>query len=394
MPSPFRLGVYADLDYRAENGTISTDRAFIRFVAALPPRVDELVVFGRLDPKPGRAPYALSGERIRFVPLPHYRSVFAVSGVVRAFPGSVRTLARELDRLDALWMFGPHPYAVAFAQVVWRRRKALFLGVRQDYPQYIGNRLPSRAWSWAVPVAWGLDRAFRLLARRAPAICVGEELARAYGGGRAPVLATGFSLIGADDVVPLETALARSWDGELCIVSVGRLDPEKNPLLLLEVVHRLRDRDPRWRLVIAGDGPLRSAVERRIGELDLGEAVELRGYVPNGPALWSLYRESHVLLHVSLTEGLPQILFEAQAAGLPVVATDVGGVGAALDGGSAGLLVPPRDSEAAAAALERVASDEELRRRLLAAGHENARQETTEAQLDRIVEFMRASMRA
>ena len=393
MPSPFRLGVYADLDYRAEDGTISTDRAFVRFVASLPPRVDELVVFGRLDPQPGRAPYALSGERVRFVPLPHYRSVFAVGGVVRAFPGSVRTLARELDRLDALWMFGPHPYAVAFAQVARRRGKALFLGVRQDYPQYIGNRLPNRGWLWAVPVAHALDRAFRLLARSAPTICVGEELARAYGGGRAPVLSTGLSLIGDADVVPLDTALARPWDGEIRVLSVGRLDPEKNPLLMLEVIRRLRSDDARWRLVVAGDGPLRPAVEKRISELGLAGAVELRGYVPNGPALWSLYRESHVLLHVSLTEGLPQILFEAQAAGLPVVATDVGGVRAALDGGAAGLLVPPRDAEAAAAALERVASDGELRRRLLAAGHENARRETMEAQLDRIVEFMRAAMR-
>ena len=60
-----RLGIYADLAYRADNDGVSTDRAFILFIAALAKRVDELVLFGRLDPRPGRAPYVLP-ERIRF----------------------------------------------------------------------------------------------------------------------------------------------------------------------------------------------------------------------------------------------------------------------------------------------------------------------------------------
>ena len=69
-----RLGIYADLVYRADNDGLSTDRAFILFLAGLAERVDELVLFGRLHPQPGRAPYALS-ERMRFVGLPHYARV-------------------------------------------------------------------------------------------------------------------------------------------------------------------------------------------------------------------------------------------------------------------------------------------------------------------------------
>lgn len=387
-----RLGVYADLVYRSDGETLSADRAFVNFVTGLPPRVEELVLFGRLDPVPGRSPYAVPKDGIRFVPLPHYTSVFAVPQVVRSLPGSYAAFAAELARLEAVWLFGPNPASLVFAQIARRRGTPVFLGVRQDYPEYIRNRLPNRRWLWALGAAHALERGFRRLAREAPTVVVGEELARRYGRGAAPVLATGFSLIRASELVPPQRALARAWDGELRILTVGRLDPEKNPLLLAEVAARLRAREPRWRLAVAGDGPLRAALAARAAELGVSDAVDLLGYVPNGPPLWERYRASHAFLHVSWTEGLPQVLFEAQAAGLPIVATDVGGVRAALGDGGSGLLVPPGDAEAAASALERLRADDTLRGRLVAAGHETAKRETMDAQLDRVAEFFRSEL--
>jgi glycosyltransferase involved in cell wall biosynthesis len=123
----------------------------------------------------------------------------------------------------------------------------------------------------------------------------------------------------------------------------------------------------------------------------VGDSVELRGEVANGAELWRLYRASHVFLHVSLTEGLPQVLFEAQAAGVPIVATAVGGVAAALGGGAAGLLIPPRDAQAAAAAVQRIVDEPSLRRRLVTAALAGAERNTLEDQLDRIAEFIRTA---
>jgi glycosyltransferase involved in cell wall biosynthesis/SAM-dependent methyltransferase len=388
-----RLGVYSDLTYRLDGELLSNNRAFIRFVTSLPPRVSEVVLFGRLDPEPGRSPYTIPPEAVRLVPLPYYPRVTHVRELLRSLRRSCAIFAAELEHLDAVWIFGPHPLALPFAWIARRKGVDLILGVRQDYPRYIEGRLPSRWWWWAVPVAHALDAAFRLLARRAPTVVLGEELARRYRAG-APVLSTGFSLVGASEVVPPEEAVGRSWDdGELRLVSVGRLDPEKNPLLLLDVIHLLRERDPRWRLTIAGDGPLREQMEARVAGLGLNGAVELRGEVPNGPELWQLYRDSHAFLHVSFTEGLPQVLFEAQAAGVPIVATAVGGVPGALAGGGAGLLVEPGDAAAAADALSRLSADGALRRRLVTAAHENVRGETLEAQLDRLVEFFGRELR-
>lgn len=125
---------------------------------------------------------------------------------------------------------------------------------------------------------------------------------------------------------------------------------------------------------------------QRCAQLGVLEHVDFRGYVPIHDGLLELYRDSHAFLHVSWTEGLPQVLFEAFAAGLPVVATDVGGVAEAVDGSA--LLVPPGEPDAAAASLQRVAEDPALRARLVASGLSVVRQHTTEAECRRLAGFL------
>jgi glycosyltransferase involved in cell wall biosynthesis len=186
-------------------------------------------------------------------------------------------------------------------------------------------------------------------------------------------------------------AAARDYAGELSILSVGRLDEEKNPLLLADVLALLRRRDPRWRLRVCGEGDLAGALSDRLRELGVAESAELLGYVPMGEELFDLYRSSHALLHVSWTEGFPQVLVEAFGSGLPIVATDVGGV---RDGvGNAALLIGPGDPAAAAEALERVAGDADLRTRLIDAGLERAAGLTLEAQTAGLIEFLAAARR-
>lgn len=385
-----RVGVYADLVYRRHGGDLSTDRAFILFVCGLAERADELVLFGRLSPHAAPAPYVIPAG-IRHIAFPHYSSVKDLGGVVRSLRGSVRTFRGALPELDVVWLFGPYPVSVVLALVARRAGVPVVLGVRQDFPEYVRNRLPSSRWAWAVPVARGLELVFRLLARRAPAIVVGDALAGRYSWGPAPVLATGFSLIRERDVVSEEAALGRSWDGPVRLITVGRIDAEKNPLLLPEILLRLRERGRPANLVLVGTGPLERALRKRAAELGVSDALELRGYVPAGEELWQLYRAADAFLHVSLTEGLPQVLFEARAAGLPVVATDVGGVRAALEGGEGGLLVPPRDAGAAADAVERLAADPAIRERLVRRGLAEARKQTTDVQLDEIARLLRGA---
>ena len=264
----------------------------------------------------------------------------------------------------------------------------MFLGVRQDLPRYARTRHPDRrAFHLA---ADALEASYRLLARRCPAIVVGPELARKYRHAKR-VLPVFVSLVSESQVPPASQLPARDYGGELTALSVGRIETEKNPLLLADIAAALNANGQRWRVVVCGEGPLEDELRSRAEQLGVADRVRMAGYVPVDGGLAELYRTSHALLHVSWTEGVPQILFEAFAAGLPVVATAVGGVPMAA--GDDALLVPPGDAQAPVAALEAVAGDGALRDRLVRGGLERARRHTIEAECARVAAFMEETNR-
>jgi glycosyltransferase involved in cell wall biosynthesis len=376
-----RFLAFTDYVYRQIDGTIYADRAFAVFLAAVSEHVEELTIIGRLHEQPGTAHYPLP-DNVRFVPLPNYRLTSPQSVVASLF-GALRKFNQALSQTDCVWLFGPQPHAVLFALLTRAKRKRLVLGVRQDYPSYVRSRRPHRRWMHHC--ADLLEWTWRTLGRRSRVVVVGPQLARHYRHSEA-LLPITVSLITSDDVDRGEQLSARAYDGELQLLSVGRLDTEKNPLLLADVLARLREADPRWRLLVYGEGPMKDALAQRLEDLELSEFAQLRGYVPVHDGLLDAYRESHAFLHVSLTEGMPQVLLEAFASGLPVVATAVGGVADAA--GDAALLIPPRDITAAAAAVARTAADPELRRTLIASGLRRARAHTLDAETLRLARFM------
>jgi glycosyltransferase involved in cell wall biosynthesis len=380
-----KLVAFTDYVYREVNGVIYGERAFALFLAALAVHVDELTIVGRLDPDEGPWHYPLPA-RVRFLALPHYRSLTRPLAVAGSLARSLWLFWRALDDADRVWLLGPYPHAVAFAVVTLLRRRRLILGVRQDFPTYVRSRRPTRRWMHVS--ADLLELSWRLLARISPVVVVGPELARHYR--RAPAqLEMAVSLVSAADVDAGEAAASRSYDGALQLLSVGRIDREKNPLLLAEILSLVIADDPRWRLVVCGEGPLTGELSVRLKELGLADAAMLRGYVPLGAGLLEIYRRSHAFLHVSLTEGMPQVLLEAFASGVPIVATAVGGVPDAA--GDAALLVEPQDAPSAAAAVLQIGRDPTLRERLVHAGLARARAQTLETEVGRVAEFIRGA---
>jgi glycosyltransferase involved in cell wall biosynthesis len=300
--------------------------------------------------------------------------------------GSLRPFWRALDELDCVWILGPHPLAFPFAMMARLRRRRVVLGVRQESIPYMRSRHPGSRLR--IGLQRLMEAGFRSLARRWPVIVVGPALAQAYHRGSA-VLEVSVSLIETAQIAPPEAATQRDYSGELRALSVGRLEAEKNPLALADVLLALRGIDERWRLVVCGEGVLREELERRLEQLGVAEAAEIRGYVPHD-RLAEEYRDAHAMAHVSWTEGLPQVLYEAFAAALPVAATDVGGVRAAV--GDAALLAPPGEPALIAELLARLGRDEELRARLVRKGLALAREHTIESESARVAEFIRAGV--
>ncbi len=167
-------------------------------------------------------------------------------------------------------------------------------------------------------------------------------------------------MIGAEN---REAARSRLGIGkeERVVATVGRLSSEKAHVDLVRAAVKLDslDRDLPVRIVIVGEGPERSSIERLARELGISERVTLTGFLGDPRPV---YAAADVVALSSLSEGSPNALLEAMAAGVPVVATDVGGIPEIVTNEETALLVASRSPEALAGAILRVFADPEASR--------------------------------
>lgn len=145
------------------------------------------------------------------------------------------------------------------------------------------------------------------------------------------------------------------------LVCVGRLSEQKGHLMLIEAAGLLaKDKIP-FELVLVGDGPLRSPLERRIRELGLAESITITGWASSAEVR-NYIIESRVSVLPSFAEGLPVVIMESLALGRPVVSTYVAGIPELVEPGHCGWLVPPGSVEMLAESMKAAieASTEDL----------------------------------
>jgi glycosyltransferase involved in cell wall biosynthesis len=133
------------------------------------------------------------------------------------------------------------------------------------------------------------------------------------------------------------------------LIFAGRLSIQKNPLFLLASLSLLKHLP--WRLDILGDGPLRTAAQNLVAELELESQVSFHGWVTTAQVQAAM-AASDILLMPSLSEGLPAVGMQALAAGLAILGSQVGGITDVVQPGQNGFLVPVNDMAAFAARLQ------------------------------------------
>jgi len=143
------------------------------------------------------------------------------------------------------------------------------------------------------------------------------------------------------------------------VVCVARLSWEKGLPFLLEAMVEVKKKFSDVHLVLVGDGVLRGELERKAKDLGIADAVLFKGNLPNAEAL-EVVKTADVFACPSLAEGLGIVFIEAQACGVPVIGTDVGGIPDVIEDGKTGLLVPSEDPTALAASIVRLMDDRAL----------------------------------
>jgi len=196
-------------------------------------------------------------------------------------------------------------------------------------------------------------------------VAVSQAVARRVVDGPVRVIYAGVAVAPAD--LPARRPRTTS---EIILGTAGRLVELKGIEYLLIAATALRREFPTLRVEIAGSGPQRSKLEHTVAQLGLGGHVEFLGWVHD---LSSVLPRWDIFVMPSLEEGFPIAALDAMAAGLPVVATPVGGVPELIEDGKTGWLVPSRDTEALASRLRFLLCNPELRMSVGAAAHAHVR---------------------
>jgi len=268
----------------------------------------------------------------------------------------------EICRRERVWAWHGHDY----------KTNALGLVLKRFHPM----RLVTTAHGWVhrtrkTPIYYGIDRA--CLRYYEKVICVSEDLVRECR--RAGVAKSRCELLenGIDGNVFRRTRTTREaraalgFPEGLTIGAVGRLSTEKGFDILIRAVDRLLTNGMDVHLFVAGEGPEHDALTRLITDLKREERIRLLGYRSD---LIPLYESMEVYALSSYREGLPNVLLEAMAMEVSVVATRVNGVPRLVTHGQTGELVEPGSVEQMADALRKILADADLQLRYVAAGRQ------------------------
>lgn len=176
--------------------------------------------------------------------------------------------------------------------------------------------------------------------------------------------------LGAKQVVVIpngvDLGLARQSQSEPVtgrIICVARLSWEKGLNFLIQAMPEVIREFPQAHLVLVGEGDKRGEIESLVKDLHLVDKVKLLGRLPHDQTLKEIGK-SEIFICPSLAEGLGIVFIEAQACGVPVIGTRVGGIPDVISDNETGLLIAPRDSRAISEAIKRLLGNEDLRSRL------------------------------
>lgn len=363
--------------YDSSTGEYSSDYMnLIDFLLELSGEFKTLSLCLPVKDGPGKTPLDLP-DNVEILHLPHYNGP---EDLIRTLPKIIPELVRKsrskaVKNADLVGMVAPSTLSVI--PIVGTHhidRKPHFLIMRGDKRKTVAGHTKGDLLKGAVykSVIRTYDRFFSNITRRDNAVLL------TIGDLKQAISEYGYRAEDAHVFRPLipERIILdqprRTGKSATDVLYVGRLSGEKGVDTLIEAFATVVKHEPDSQLQIVGSGPARQELQRLAQELGIAESVHFHGFVPKGPQLWERYDAADIFVLPSRTEGLPRVVGEAMARGLPIVTTAVGGLPELIDHNENGVLVEPRTADQLAQELIAVQTNDELRTRIAEGGLKTA----------------------
>jgi phosphatidyl-myo-inositol dimannoside synthase len=377
------LGILYHMPFwKAADGTLwESEGSFARYVDSLAPYFDEVVLSVPVFDRPQPAGSRVRATNVRLAPLPYF------PGPRQFYPMLPRVYGRLqswVAQCDVIHLRVPTPAAIFAFRAARSMGKPVFLLVVGDYEALLPH-LPYRGIKKSLFRAYVAfeEWALRHMTSRVLTFTNGASLRRKHerDGGR--IIETKTTTLSEQDIA---TRTDIGSTSPIRALTVSRIDPRKGLRALPAAIEQLAATGVELNLDIIGPtigligDDERDAIRRDAESRGVADRVRLVGAVPLDQ-LMSKYREYDVfILPTQPGEGIPRVLLEAMANGLPIVTTDVSGITSLITHEVNGLLIPDASAGAIVSAVRRLADDATLRQKLIQGGYATARRFTLERQ--------------
>jgi len=385
------LGILYHMPFwQAADGSLwEAEGSFARYVDSLAPYFDKVILSVPVFDRPPAAGSRVRSSNVVLAPLPYFPGPKQFYPLL---PSVHRLLNRWVEQCDVINLRVPSPAAIFAFRLARARGKRVFLLVVGDYaalrPQ-LGYRGIKKALfaSYVGFEEWAL----KYMTRRALTFANGAALREKHEQQGARVIETKTTTIAAEDIAVRTDTCTGST---VRLLTVSRVDPRKGLRAIPAIVAALVRSGCDVRADIVGPtiGQIGESEQQEIGAeaqaSGVGDRVRFLGALPLDQ-LMRLYRDYDVfVLPTGPGEGIPRVLLEAMAAGLPIVTTRVSGITSLIRDGENGLLVDGAADQLVAAVRSLIESPE-LRRRLIQDGYATARSHTVDRQASEMMAHVR-----
>jgi len=335
-----KIGLYTEATYSSKFNSIHSSDIFLLFIRQAFPK-NEIHLIGRYfkDNKEGK--YKLQPGKEHFSKLSYYKNI---AKLIMQFPYYIfinyQVIKFYIKKIDHLLIAVPSPLSLYLVYLAKKNNKTISIFIRQETVELIRHRYPKS--KLPLITALFLEKLLTIFLKRnqnIPVFTFGTMITEKYKkitSNVIPIADTRYSL---NDIISESDIKRIDWQCQIKLIFVGRIEKAKGIENLLETLKRIKEYN--FHLTIVGDGNFKSEYSALTKKLEINNNVSFTGFIPYGENLLSIIKEHDIFILPSLSEGLPQVILEAMACGILVLASNVGGIPLIVKNGFNGFTFNP-----------------------------------------------------
>lgn len=386
-----RLAVILKEPFWYDGKSYTTRQPFAAFVTSFARYVKELILFVPLKvSKHEKGDFEIFFDsNVKIISCPFYnntRELYKRS--YKIIPGYIKKILNNINKWDICWVVDTNIISFASCLIAKWKAKKTFLYIRANSWSNNINQSVTKFGKLEGYVLAILEEIFvRSMVRGTLTFTVGDELFTKYKTKNNSVYCFHANLL-SEKLISRRKKIKNCNDKWKLLV-VGRLVRQKGLEYLVEAVDELVNKHGfNLKCYIVGTGCEENKLKNLTIQKNLHERFKFLGHIPWGEELFDIYRGNDLFILPSLTEGFPKTIFEAMAFGLPVIATDVGGISGIIKHKFNGMLIAPKSSDALVDTIQEICCHENMYETIKENGYNTVKEFTIEKQVRKMQDII------